>query len=306
MRNFAILEAPSVLGHIPTHLGVAGMPEALLKAGLAERIKARHAGKVVSPEWRAERDPQTQIMNPQAINDYSISLADAVDGVLDRKEFPVVIGGDCSILLGTMLALRRRGRYGVIYIDGHTDFYQAEANPILGAASASDLGFATGRGPAIVADIEGRRPLIRDDDVVVFGYRDGATQNRNRSQLLPPEMLALNRNDVRVLGTETAAEEAVAHLSRDGGPEGFGFTSMLTFWISRSCGRATHPSRMVFPGTISLPLCASRWVRRGRLVSRSRSIILRWTQADLVAAASLQHSARRSDHSPINRQWRAF
>src|ERR1700710_1062429 len=107
MRNFAILEAPSVLGHIPTHLGVAGMPEALLKAGLAEQIKARHAGKVVSPEWRAERDPQTQIMNPQAINDYSISLADAVDGVLDRKEFPVVIGGDCSILLGTMLALRR-------------------------------------------------------------------------------------------------------------------------------------------------------------------------------------------------------
>lgn len=221
MRHFAIIEAPSVLGHIPTHLGVAKMPDALLKAGLAERLNARRAGRVESPEWLEERDPVTQIMNPQSINDYSITLADAVGEVMDKGEFPVVIGGDCSILLGTMLALRRRGRYGVLYLDGHADFYEAENNPIAGAASASDLGYATGRGPAIVADIEGRRPLLRDDDVVLFGYRDGAIQTRNRGQQLPKELLALNRAEVRILGTENAAEEAVAHLTREDGPAGF-------------------------------------------------------------------------------------
>jgi hypothetical protein len=67
-----------------------------------------------------------------------------------------------------MLALRRRGRYGLLYIDGDADFYQPQANPLRGAASASDLAFATGRGPDIVADIEGRRPLVRDDDVAVL------------------------------------------------------------------------------------------------------------------------------------------
>jgi len=221
MHKYAIIEAPSVLGHIPTHLGVADMPSALLAAGLADRLRARHAGRVESPEWRAERDPATGIMNPQAINDYSISLADAISEVAGLGEFPVVLGGDCSIVLGAMLGLRRRGRYGLLYIDGHTDFYQPEANPILGAASASDLAFATGRGPDVVANIEGRGPLVRDDDVVPFAYRDGATQNYNRSQLLPPDMLALDRHAVHVLGTETAAEEAVAHLTRDGGPEGF-------------------------------------------------------------------------------------
>jgi arginase len=221
MRDFAIIEAPSVLGHIPTHLAVADMPHSLLKNGLADKLNARHAGRVESPPWHADRDPEANIMNPREINKYSVALADVVGDVLDQREFPVVLGGDCSIVLGAMLALRRRGRYGLLYIDGHTDFYQPDANPILGAASASDLAFATGRGPAVVSDIEGRGPLVRDDDVVPFGYRDGATQNYNRSQLLPENMLALDRHAVRVLGTRTAAEEAVAQLTRDADIDGF-------------------------------------------------------------------------------------
>ena len=65
--------------------------------------------------------------------------------IAENGEFPVVLGGDCSLLLGTMLALRRRGRYGVLYIDGNADFYQPEASPLRGAASASDLAFDRAR-----------------------------------------------------------------------------------------------------------------------------------------------------------------
>jgi hypothetical protein len=64
-----------------------------------------------------------------------------------------------------------------LYIDGGADFYQPEVNPLSGAASASDLAFATGRGPAVVADIEGRRPLVRADDVVVLACRTLLTGN---------------------------------------------------------------------------------------------------------------------------------
>jgi arginase len=97
-----------------------------------------------------------------------------------------VLGGDCSILLGTMLALRRRGRYGLLYIDGDADFYQPEVNPLRGAASASDPAFATGRGPGVVTDIEGRRPLVRDEDVVVvFGCRDAGDRERAGCQRCP-------------------------------------------------------------------------------------------------------------------------
>jgi arginase len=158
-------------------------------------------------------------MNPQAIRDYSPLLADAVTAVLDQGEFPVVLGGDCSIVLGTMLALRRRGRYGLLYVDGDADFYQPEVNPLGGAASASDLAFATGRGPDVVSDIEGRRPLARAEDVVVFACRDAADRQRRGCQPLPAGMLVVDRDQVRRLGAGAAAREAVRYLTRDGGPE---------------------------------------------------------------------------------------
>jgi arginase len=222
--RYAILEAPPALGHIPEHRGVERAPEVLLGAGLADGLAARRAGKVIAEGYSAEIDPQTQIMNPCALRDYCPQLADAVSAVLDAGEFPIVLGGDCSILLGSMLALRRRGRYGLLYIDGDADFYQPQVNPLRGAASASDLAFATGRGPDIVADIEGRRPLVRDDDVVVFACRDAADRERRACQPLPAGFLVVDRDQVRRLGAPAAAREAVQYLTRPGGPEG-------GFWI---------------------------------------------------------------------------
>src|SRR5215469_16752923 len=222
MPRYAILEAPSALGHVPEHRGVERAPGVLLRAGISAGLAARPAGRVAASGYCAERDPATDVMNPQAIREYSTLLADAVATVLDAGEFPVVLGGDCSILLGTMLALRRRGRYGLLYIDGDADFYQPEVNPLSGAASASDLAFATGRGPDIVTDIEGRRPLVRDDDVAVFACRDAGDRERRRCQPLPPGMLVVDRNQVHRLGAAAAAREALAFLTRDGGP-GDGF-----------------------------------------------------------------------------------
>jgi arginase len=222
MPKYAILEAPSALGHVPEHLGVERAPAVLLEAGLADGLAARRAGRVAAKGYSALRDPQTKIMNPQALGDYSRLLAAAVTAVLDEGEFPVVLGGDCSILLGAMLALRRRGRYGLLYIDGDADFYQPQVNPLGGAASASDLAFATGRGPDIVCDIEGRRPLVRDDDVAVFACRDAAARDRRGCQPLPPAMLVVDRAQVHQLGAAAAAREATAFLTRGGGP-GDGF-----------------------------------------------------------------------------------
>jgi arginase len=221
MPRYAIVEAPSALGHVPEHLGVERAPAVLLGAGLADGLAARRAGRVEAAGYSAGRDPRTMVMNASAIGAYSPLLADAVAAVLDRQEFPVVLGGDCSILLGTMLALRRRGRYGLMYIDGDADFYQPEANPLGGAASASDLAFATGRGPDEVTGIEGRRPLVRDDDVVVFACRDAEDRDRGGCQPLPDSLRVVDRDQVRRLGAAAAASQAVSYLTRQAGPAGF-------------------------------------------------------------------------------------
>ena len=217
MSQFAVIEAPSILGLKPT--GVETLPEALIRAGLVERVSARHAGRVApqSP-YGFERDSTTLTLNAAGIASYSRALADAVGEVMDRGEFPVVLGGDCSILLGALLALKRRGRYGLLFIDGHADFYNPEANPN-GEAASMDLAFVTGRGPDVLKNIEGRRPLVNDEDVVAFGYRDAEEQAAYGSQRLPPQLRAIDLPRIRTRGVDAAASEAVAYLTRDRGPD---------------------------------------------------------------------------------------
>lgn len=164
-----LIDAPSPLGVGPT--GVERLAEALRVAGLEEALNAEDGGSVRVPPHDPRRDADTLLLNLAAIRDFSQRLADALGSVLERGRFPVVLGGDCNILIGDLLALRRRGRYGLLFLDGHADFYQPESSPT-GAVSDMDLAIVTGHGPAVPSDIKGRRPLVRDKDVIVFGYRD--------------------------------------------------------------------------------------------------------------------------------------
>ena len=211
MNRYAIIEAPSILGLKPT--GVDRLPTVVLQHGLADELHARRAGRVVpTAAYDTERDPESLTLNARGIAEYSVRLADTVAEVVGRGEFPILLGGDCSILLGSSLALRRRGRYGLLFIDGHADFYQPEANPN-GEAASMDLAFATGRGPELLTNPEGLRPLVRDEDVVAFGFRDAEEQRQYGSQPLPPQVLALDLSEVRRLGTQHAAQRAVEYLT---------------------------------------------------------------------------------------------
>lgn len=213
VRRLAVIEAPSVLGLWPS--GVQDLPAALFEAGLFDAFGVVRAGRVDVPVYDPRRDPGTNMLNPAGIAQYSVRLADAVTATLDAGHFPVVLGGDCSILLGNLLALRRRGRYGLLFLDGHTDFYQPCAEPA-GEAASMELALATGRGPVPLTDLEGRGPLLRDEDVVAFGFRDGAESAEAGMQPLPPQMHTIDLEGVRVAGAAAAARHAVGRLT--GGP----------------------------------------------------------------------------------------
>jgi arginase len=211
MTRFAIIEAPSPLGLWPS--GVERTPEVLLQLGLARALGARRAGKVEPPDYDPVRDAATQMLNPVGIADYSPRLADAVGTVIDQGEFPVVLGGDCSILLGCMLALRRKGRYGLLFLDGHADFYQPEAS-LTGEAADMDLGLVSGRGPAVVTDLEGRRPYVRDEDIVLFAHRDTAAALKYGSRdVRETDITVLDLQAVRKAGVATAAAASVHRLA---------------------------------------------------------------------------------------------
>ena len=214
MLRFAIIDAPSVLGLRPT--GVEGLPEALKKAGLLKQLKAEYIGAIQSRiPYSSERDQRTMLLNAKAIREYSQSLANVVSNVIAEKRFPIVLGGDCSVLIGTLLALRRKGRYGLFFIDGHSDFYQPQASHT-GEVADMELAIVSGRGPDILTNIDNLRPLVRDTDVVVFGYRDSKQAAIDRSQnVKDTEMHVFDLLTVKELNIHSAASMAIERLLRN-------------------------------------------------------------------------------------------
>ena len=220
MAQFTIIEAPSILGLRPT--GVQHLPEALKAAGLMSELRADYGGRVSPLSYSSERDKLTLLLNPDSIRTFSLQLADTVAFVLHKKRFPLVLGGDCSILIGNLLALRRLGRYGLFFIDGHADFYQPEVSPT-GEVADMDLAIVSGRGPNVLTNIDGLIPLVRDQDIVVFGYRDAEQAASYGSQdVRDTNMHVFDLPSVRKFGTiAAAASQAVDILANNELLDGF-------------------------------------------------------------------------------------
>lgn len=181
MRSLVLLDAPSNLGLRPpapgTVPGVYKLAGALRERGLLARLGAREGGVAVPPRYdRGDWKEGDGVFHADALAAYTLLLADRIERHLREGEFPVVLGGDCSIQLGASLAMRRLGRYGLAAIDGSADFRHPgneAVNGPVGAAGGEELALATGRGQAALADLEGRSPYLRDEDVRLFGIRDG-------------------------------------------------------------------------------------------------------------------------------------
>jgi arginase len=216
--NPLIIEVPSPLGLRPD--GVQSAPGALRTAGLHARLGSADEVRVDVPPYCDVRDPETGVLNPQGVAEVAQSLAAAVDSALDGGRFPVVLGGDCSIVLGPMLALRRRGRYGLVYIDGHADFQHPSDEPT-GEVASLDLALVTGRGPGILTDLDGLRPLVRDEDVALVGYRVfGDNDHVLAEHVRDTAITVVDGPEVRAGGAASALGKALAGVTRPG-VEGF-------------------------------------------------------------------------------------
>ena len=206
--------------HVETNLGlrpggVERLGEVLLGLGLAERVGAQVTGRLRAPAFDEHRDPVLGARNVPAVAALAIEQADRVGEILDHGGFPVVLGGDDSVLFGNLLALRRRGTAGLMFLDAHTDYWDLPDGT--GELSDSDLWIATGHGPDVIADLEGLRPLVKPGACVVYGHRDRAQQLADGSHDVYTEpMLVRNLDELRAAGIEEAASHAAAFLAAAG------------------------------------------------------------------------------------------
>ncbi len=175
MKPRTVLDAPSNLGLAPPapgrEPGTRRMPDVLRWNGLRARLGARDAGRLEAPPYRTTVH-SSGIRNAEAIASYARTQADAVESIVLREELAVVLGGDCSILLGNLLGARRKvDRLGLVFLDGHSDFATPERSGTHGAAGM-DLALAVGRGPHILSALAPDGPLVDPGSVVHLGMRE--------------------------------------------------------------------------------------------------------------------------------------
>ncbi|MDW0203462.1 MAG: arginase family protein [Nitrososphaeraceae archaeon] len=221
-REYSVIDAPSILGLRPT--GVELLPKALRAAGLLERLNAQYCGIVApSSPYNHSRDEETKLLNAEVIKEYSLKLAETVKRQLHKNKFPIVIGGDCNILIGNLLALRRLGRYGLFFIDGHSDFYLPEESPT-GEVADMDLAIVSGHGPDILSNLDHLKPLVKEQDIVVFGYRDSAQSAQYGCQDIKKTTMinAVELVDVEKLGLKNTASLGIQALLKN---------ELSGFWI---------------------------------------------------------------------------
>ena len=220
-RRIVVVDAPSNLGLAPPRPGAEpgcrGLASALRDQGIVGRIGAEDGGGVTPPPYSPDVDPGTGVRNGEALRAFSMDLAEKVGALVYADFFPMVLGGDCSILVGNMFALRRLGRYGLAFVDGHLDFRHPGNAELVGAAAGADLALVTGRGPARIADIDGLGPLVRDGDVVALGEREDFPEWRDIHET---EITVWDLGELRALGPAQAALK-VAERMEAGGVEGF-------------------------------------------------------------------------------------
>jgi arginase len=182
-------------------------PAALRAAGLIERIGARDLGDVAAPLGPPDRDPRTGIVAFEALVRASDAIAASVGDVVGSGERPLVIGGDCSLLIGAVAGARRAGREpGLLFVDGHADYWDGSSSPT-GEAADMELAILHGDGPV---ELAGEEPLLDPARTAILGHRQpelhpDVAAERER---VPAAVLQLDAPAIRELGPAAAAELA--------------------------------------------------------------------------------------------------
>ena len=178
-RAIAVIGAPSSIGIRPyddgamRHLNRA--PQVLRERGLIGRLGAADLGDVAPPVYRDFVRPPNRARNEHQVAAYSRSLAQRISSAIAQGRFALVVGGDCSVVLGCLIAARKRAgdAVGLVYVDAHADFASPEES-LTGSPSGMALALATGRGDSALSRLAGPVPLVGDHRVALLGRRDVA------------------------------------------------------------------------------------------------------------------------------------
>jgi len=174
-RKINLFEFPSNLGLKKTDYaiepGVKRLPDWLKQFGFHDLIKPDKVIRLEPPAYTMLVDKVSQVRNADSIIAYAKEQAALLYNEISNETFQLILGGDCSILIGSAIALRQKGTYGLFYLDGHTDFIWPEMSGTHGAAGM-DLAIVAGHGHNKLTNIHNLKPYIKEEHIYCVGNRE--------------------------------------------------------------------------------------------------------------------------------------
>ncbi|MBV8809453.1 MAG: arginase [Acidobacteriaceae bacterium] len=216
--RIAILGAPLDLG--AGRRGVDMGPSALRLAGLNAKLESlgyevEDLGNVAVAQQESTATGRENAKYLPQIAKTCTSVAEKVEKALGEAAFPLILGGDHSVAVGTVSgvshAFQERGeRIGVIWIDAHADMNTPESSPS-GNVHGMPLACCLGRGPHELTHIYDYAPKVEGRNVILIGLRD--VDKRERDVVRESGVTAFTMRDIDERGLPNIMEEAISRAT---------------------------------------------------------------------------------------------
>lgn len=215
MHDIAIIGVPIDLG--AGRRGVDMGPSAIRYAGLKDRLEqlgynVRDLGNITVPlaEQFPSPTPDTKLRYLEPLISINTTLAEQIATIVQEGVFPLILGGDHSLSIGSINGVAQGRRIGVIWVDAHGDFNTPETTP---SGNIHGMGVAalTGRGHPELTALRQRSPVIREDDMALVGIRD--LDPLERAALQETGVHVFTMHDIDRRGFAAVMEEAIMRVS---------------------------------------------------------------------------------------------
>lgn len=212
-KKITIVGVPMDLGQ--SRRGVNMGPSAIRYADVVERLEGIgyevcDLGDIEIGAAERLHDPETNMKNLKAVADGNAKLAEKVDTIVEKGEFPLVLGGDHSIAIGTLAGVSKHyENLGVIWYDAHGDLNIADTSPS-GNIHGMPLAASLGHGHPTLTEIGGYSPKIKHENVVIIGARD--LDDGERQLIKDKGIKVYTMHEIDRLGMTKVMEETIEYL----------------------------------------------------------------------------------------------
>jgi len=212
LRKFGVVGVPYNAGSKGKNVEKGA--EALRNAGIVAAL--RRFGEVVDFGNLQVVLPAPDLSDPKLLNANQVevlcrALADKVKAIVAAGCCPVVVGGDCSLLMGVLEGLQSAKRkIGMVYMDAHGDFITPETTPS-GIIGGMDVAIAAGREPKRLAAMFGHSPLLPEENIVLYGVRD--LDQLEAEALEASRVRVYSRETIKAQDAEKTAGEILRYLA---------------------------------------------------------------------------------------------